>query len=138
MKYLWYLFSFMSIAGLVSSTSFAKVIRINTIEELQSANYSAHDTLYVHPDIGSESTQISSERDIAKLVKGFLHNKKATGFELDPLSQTFYYKFVTDPKAKLMKWREKLGKTASIKSKLRDLIDKESVIFDRVQKKIRG
>ncbi|MFK7826961.1 MAG: hypothetical protein AB8G05_22655 [Oligoflexales bacterium] len=136
MKYIWYLFSFITIASLASAPVQAKVVRIDTIEELQNADYSIDDTLFVHPDIGSESTKISSERYIARVIKSFLHNKKATGFELDPKSQTFYYKFVVDPKAKLMKWKEKLGKTSAIKSKLRDLIDKESVIFNR--EKIRG
>ena len=136
MKYIWYLFSFMTIAGLASTPSLANIVRIDTIEKLQTVDPSMHDTFFVHPDIGSESTKISSERTIAQIVKLFLHNKKATGFELDPQSQTFYYKFVKDPKAKLMEWRDKLGKTAGIKSKLRDLIDKETVIFNR--EKARG
>ena len=136
MKYIWYLFSFMTIAGLASTPSLANIVRIDTIEKLQTVDPSMHDTFFVHPDIGSESTKISSERTIAQIVKLFLHNKKATGFELDPQSQTIYYKFVKDPKAKLMEWRDKLGKTAGIKSKLRDLIDKETVIFNR--EKARG
>lgn len=131
MRYIWYLFSLMIMGSMAASACYAKVIRIDTIAELQTANYSIDDTLLVHPDIGSESRKISSERYIAKVLKNFLSNKKATGFELDPKSQTFYYKFVTDPKAKLMKWREKLGKTAGIKSKLRDLMDKDSIIFNR-------
>ena len=136
MKYIWYFLSLISIAGLATAPAYAKTVRINTIEELQKADYSINDTIFVHPDIGSESTKISSERYIAKVIKSFLHNKKATGFELDPHSQTFYYKFVVDPKAKLMKWKEKLGKTSAIKSKLRDLMDKDSVIFNR--ENIRG
>jgi len=120
----------LSVATLfVCSTSFARVVKIDSIQDIRNKSYNNFsDTFHVHPDVGSELQKISSELKTANKLATFLKDKKAIGKKLDVETGTFYFTFQYDKNAENMSWQTKLGNIIHINSKLTDLLEKNILL----------